>query len=351
MINGSDNVSKSSRKEWPDYQKGILMFGVVWGHLITIFLDGSPNHISIHWIIRTFDMPFFMLLSGYFLSFSIRKHGILTNITNKLTAILFPTILWSLISSLGRGIHGFYFLYAVFWSSIITLFCSLFPKAIRFILYTLFVIGFHCINAKWSNLSYLFPYFIIGFIINYEFDKERVNTFWKNISTKWSEVFIVAYLVMLCFWSTKYTIWNTPGYMIHASSEHYGIVAYRFLIGVIGIICAYFLFKVMYEKVLGTKGWFKQLMITSGRETLAIYILHAIFISRIGNKIIHYLSNQFGHNIFTYNDALLGYVIAPIASIILIYVCLFIIKLMKKSPYTRWVFGFKIHLPRHEKSC
>lgn len=106
-------------------------------------------------------MPFFMLLSGYFLSFSIKKHGILTNITNKLTTILFPTILWSLISSLGRSIHGFYFLYAVFWSSIITLFCSLFPKAIRFILYALFVIGFHCINAKWSNLSYVFSYFII----------------------------------------------------------------------------------------------------------------------------------------------------------------------------------------------
>lgn len=84
MINSSQVVFNSSRKEWPDYLKGILMFGVVWGHLITTFPDGSPNHISIHWIIRTFDMPLFMLLSGYFLSFSIKKHGILTNITNKL---------------------------------------------------------------------------------------------------------------------------------------------------------------------------------------------------------------------------------------------------------------------------
>lgn len=59
-------IKQTNRFEWPDYLKGILMFGVVWGHLITTFLDGSPNHISIHWIIRTFDMPFFMLFPDIF---------------------------------------------------------------------------------------------------------------------------------------------------------------------------------------------------------------------------------------------------------------------------------------------
>lgn len=57
-----------------DFAKGMLMFCVIYGHMINALLSGTPHSpIWLHVFVRTFDMPFFMILSGYFLKRSLEK--------------------------------------------------------------------------------------------------------------------------------------------------------------------------------------------------------------------------------------------------------------------------------------
>lgn len=68
------NKSNISRNEDIDFYKGILMWGVIYGHMIKgINVSFNFDSDFLYAFIRIFDMPFFMILSGYFLNKSIKK--------------------------------------------------------------------------------------------------------------------------------------------------------------------------------------------------------------------------------------------------------------------------------------
>lgn len=73
--------------------------GVILGHTITA-LKGvlDVGSISVYTFIRTYDMPFFMILSGFFLSKFLYRHEIERVLMNRITMILFPTLLWNVIT-------------------------------------------------------------------------------------------------------------------------------------------------------------------------------------------------------------------------------------------------------------
>lgn len=49
-----------------DFYKGMFIWGVVWGLAITALLNGQINDVGKHPIMRTYDMPGFMAISGFF---------------------------------------------------------------------------------------------------------------------------------------------------------------------------------------------------------------------------------------------------------------------------------------------
>ncbi len=106
------------RNERYDFYKAVLMFGVVWGHTITN-MGGGEISCNITWFLRLYDMLFFMLISGYFLKFNVEKYNTKQLLLNKITTILLPTILWTLILTMGQHLFsGYYFLHAIFYSSV-----------------------------------------------------------------------------------------------------------------------------------------------------------------------------------------------------------------------------------------
>ena len=57
LTNG--NKAMSGRRDTGiDFIKGMLIFGVVYGHLITALTVGSHCQVWLHTFMRTFDMPF-----------------------------------------------------------------------------------------------------------------------------------------------------------------------------------------------------------------------------------------------------------------------------------------------------
>lgn len=117
------------------------------------------------------------------------------------------------------------------------------------------------------------------------------------------------------------------------------IVVYRMLIALVGILSMKFLLDIFFEYFSRFK--INDFLLEMGRESFSIYILHCFFLSPIA-KITTGLKNYFGFNIFTFNQNLLGYVIAPLLSIMIIYIVLCIVRLMSKNNYAKALLGFKI---------
>ena len=316
-----------------DFLKGMLMWGVVWGHVISCLLNKYTYAIWIHTFFRTYDMPMFMLLSGYFLSLSIHKYSLFQLIRNKTTTILFPTLIWAAIESNFHTIFSYYFLYAIFCSSIVV---SIIEKTIIFkwlkiSLYLLIIVGLHLVPYKLGNLAYLFPYFVVGyygFIIKKQFPLV---------------VFLPIFVCCLCFWTPQYNIWTAGAYLLSEKTNMIRIILFRIVVTISGMVvfkeiskgCYIYLEREGYDKI-------RRFVMSVGKETLAIYILHVIIISKFLRHIIVYLYTNFNLTIDNHWALMLGYFFAPILSLLIVYISLSLTRLLKRNIYTEKLFGFKV---------
>lgn len=142
----------------------MLMIGVIWGHTINAYhLSGYTCWI--HMLFRTYDMPFFMLLSGVFLARSVQKYDLWNLFLNKFTTLLVPVVVWSLIRTQGFSFDSYYFIPAVFYSSVFVILANFAAnKFLRFAMYISPIIVLHCIDYWFYNIAYLYPFFLIGYL-------------------------------------------------------------------------------------------------------------------------------------------------------------------------------------------
>lgn len=326
----SNSHNFMSRDTRIDFYKGLLMWGVVWGHTITALLCNDPNHNKIHSLFRLYDMPFFMLISGFFLSLSVNKYKLKFLLLNKITTILFPTIMWSLISSKLTSISGYYFLWAVFLSSYI---CILVHKlitssSIKLAIFLIVILCLHLQPYRIWNMPFLFPYFVLGF-------------YGKLVYSKYRMYVLPLFVLGFCFWDTSYSVWNAGCYLF-SKENILMIILFRTFMAILGILLAKRVMDVIYNTVSIENTRFYRLMVNSGRETLAIYILQAIIVENFLGRVCSFFVSRFGFNIFNISETVLGYVYAPIISIIVILLLFRLIEWMKNNPYLKNLFGFKI---------
>ncbi len=318
-----------------DFYKGMLMWGVVWGHTITCLLQDALNEVGIHPIFRTYDMPFFMLISGYFLSFSMKKYSFANLIKNKVTTIALPTIFWILLSSKFSRIYpGYYFLWAVFFSSVIMCLINkiLTHKILQIMIYALIVIILHCQPYSLENLPYLFPYFVLGYY-GYE---------WL-LNSKVKPLYVLPiYILGLCFWRTDYNIWNAGADLIGGGTSLIYAILFRTFIAITGIVVAKGVFDLLYTYLIEKHPSVYFFFINCGKETLALYILHPIILGKFIEKIVINISQHYGHNILTDNHLLLGYVISPLLSCAIMFLMLPFLNWCHRHRYTNILFGFKL---------
>lgn len=312
-----------------DFYKGFLMLGVIWGHTITALLCNEPNNNNIHSFFRIYDMPLFMLISGYFLSLSINKYDFKLLLLNKTTTILVPTILWSLITSKFTLISGYYFLWAVYLSSCICIivYKTIHSKSLRFIIFSLLILILHLQPYSIHNMPFLFPYFILGF-------------YGKLIFRNCNLFIIFVFVLGFCFWNSSYSVWNSGCYLLAGNNIGF-IILFRTFMAILGIILAKRIMDLLYNTISIEYTWFYNLMIKTGKETLAIYILQAILIERILRKICLLLQYKLNFNVFNIDENILGYFYAPVISIITLYCLLKLISLIKRNKHLKYLFGFK----------
>lgn len=321
----------NTRDERLDFFKGFLMLSVVFGHTINALFYKTGLHIELHTILRTFDMPMFMLVSGYLLKGSLQRHGTWATIANRASNVAFPAIIFIIITYILSCTNTYYFLWAIFGSSVIVAIAVKYinVKWLQLIFLVLAVAIFHFTDYRCMNMAYLMPFFVAGYYV----EELKISKIQGIVAT-------VAFCIALFFWDTRYTFWNYGANLLHNTPHTLAVCGFRFAIGILGSATAVFVLSYLYKRLQNNR---LTVMVTQfGKETLAIYLMQYIIVE-VGLKELAALYYKWlGANPVIQHPIVMGYIVAPILAFGLTTIIYWLAVLLKKYKATRWLFGFKI---------
>nr|WP_263326183.1 acyltransferase family protein [Neobacillus sp. Marseille-Q6967] len=183
-------ASEANRSKFFDNAKFILIFLVVFGHVISPVKEQDQILFTLYTVIYLFHMPAFIFISGYFAK-GYRKKGYLTKSVKK---ILIPYLIFQFIYSVVYFLVGkndtiefdflhphwslWFLLSLFFWNLFLYVFAKL--KWYGFFLAVILGIAIGYIDEVGSFLSIsrtfvFFPYFLLGFLFNGELLKRIIR--------------------------------------------------------------------------------------------------------------------------------------------------------------------------------
>lgn len=302
------NTEKHGRLTWIDYARGVTIILVVYRHAFEGLKEsGLPvnNYMFLEYFnifFFSFRMPLFFIISGIFVSASLKKRGVKLFIETKLRTILYPYFLWACIQLtlqllfsaytngqptvnsflylfyLPREIAQFWYLYALFNVSV--LFALIKVKIRLNTLQQLALgIGLYYVSAFayqqqisigfLSDICHYYIFFAIGNAIN-NFIQNRNNF-------KYFESWKLTLLLLVPFFAVQY-------YFLTENLKHTGYkymyVEYFHPITFILIALTGCTFVInlcfLFQKINVFK-WFTAL----GRHSLYIYVAHVIVFAAV----------------------------------------------------------------------
>ncbi|MDR3712278.1 MAG: acyltransferase [Puia sp.] len=99
----TDFILQEKRYSWIDYDKGISIILVAYGHCLTLLANGgvdfseAPGFTYAGMFLYGFRMPLFFIISGVFLTGSLSRKGLGGYIYGRTNNILYPLLIWGLL--------------------------------------------------------------------------------------------------------------------------------------------------------------------------------------------------------------------------------------------------------------
>lgn len=333
----------TNRLLFVDASKGLVMFLVVIQHIVQTYL---PPYNTINTIIQSFTMPTFMFISGYF---SYSSHSI-NDLHKRFRQLIIPFLFWMMISPfiffnfpenfndlIQRYIstilypdRSLWFLWALFWISVIYVTCKKIATFTRIHFLVIQIVV--CIIFPILVVVCHFKHFGIHDILRY-YLLFSLGGFIRYISTKPSfnekKVFTIAMIIWMM--AVPFYTYRNPDSIFY-ELPHIGKLIptiIRFICNFSGAIAFFYLFKYLPNNRI--THW----AISLGKITLGIYFFHFFFIppfSDLWNSIIspHLIKLNIPAAVFTAIYTL--YVMLQILSITILSI--FFVWLAKKNKLT-----------------
>lgn len=315
-----------------DFYRGLLIWGVVIGHMITALKSGDSSYVWLHTFLRMYDMPMFAFISGYFIYNGLGKHTLKQGIVRRIQTILIPTIIWNvIINVLTRNMNLYlWYLWSICFCNILVFSIAKTSKnkIVTFFLFTFFLIIFHTGIGGKLNIGFLLFPCIVGFYYA-TLEKNGIGRIKSYSLYIVSASVMVMFVVMACFWKAEYSVWNI-GTNIFESTRNCLLILYRGIIGCFGSISMMLVFSKVYNIIKNKKIVVE--ICRWGGTTLELYILQTIFVEIILGKMVSILIIRLGYNPFVQNCSVLGFVIAPLLSLATLYILYRIQYSIKKIP-------------------
>lgn len=324
-----------------DYIKGMLMLGVVYGHVVSEFLAHFHNdsiHGQLVTLFRTYDLPLFMVISGYFLKKSLEKYSPFSVILNRISTIVIPISVWSFLRGQVNIFGMYYFLWAVVVSAAICVLGRLLASQtcitpniiIELIIDIFFVVVLHVVYLPW-NLFFLYPFFVFGYYMrNIKFQLSG----WLFLCS------VISWAIGLCFWNVNYNPWNLGPIDWMGNPKCLLLYVYRFVLAVVGfyvVVPALGCFRLLIKDTR-----FDRIVIGAGRESMFIYIFHTIMVSILLKRgFVLFLGNE-RVEIPRYALNLGSFVVAPMITWFFVEWSLLLAEILKGNKYLKYTTGFRI---------
>lgn len=285
------------RNAYFDNARLLLIFLVVFGHMIQPFTDNSNGINTVYTWIYTFHMPAFIFLAGFFAKGSGNKEYIL-KLAKKL---LVPYIIFQVIYSgyyflLGRdnwmtdGLFyphwALWFLFSLFCWHILLFWFKKLPPALGLLVAVqigLLVGYFGQIGQSFSlsRTFVFFPFFLLGYWVTTE------KIMWlKRRSVKIASLFVMAAVAVCIYYAPEI---KTGWLLASKSYGDLGLPQY----GGIARFMVYITACVMSASILA---WIprKQNFLTAlGSRTLYVYLIHGFFIQFFRESDVFHVNNVF----------------------------------------------------------
>ena len=272
--------------------RGIAIFFMLWGHCIQFCSAGQFEVFDnrCFQFIYSFHMPLFMLISGYLFFISSRKRSLSELVIYKSKNILYPLIMCTCFNFLltqfivflmtenyinilsGVNLNSLWYLWSLFSCSVVLSFAIKTSKNIIIkILFIIFGLLFLIILPCAEMNVYMYPYFIIGYIIS----KFHVSI--KRFIMPIGILSFVVFVFMFCFYNSSHLIYTTGllgGETLYTSLC---IDIFRWFIGLFGsltVVCLSLLLYKFINRFILCK-FLEQL----GAHSLSIYTLSVAFLS------------------------------------------------------------------------
>ena len=285
---------------WVDYARGMAILLVVYRHAVVGLtrsgLEVSSLMYNLQEVVFNFRMPVFFVLSGIFLTASLRKHRVVAVVKDKASTLLYPYLLWATITVLlqvffsdysnakhglsdislvfvqPRAVAHLWYLLALFNTSMLFLLLRNRLKniwvhlAVAVVLHFLSTLEVLKPFSIITDLFYFYPFLFVGTVVSkYLLSSELNQRYLNPKNLLW---LLPVFLAGQYFWFT------------HKEME----TTYLFLFFIIILVGCYF-FYIISALVARSAymGWLAYL----GKNSLYIYILHIYLISFSRSLVLH----------------------------------------------------------------
>lgn len=348
------HLANRKRVIFIDLVKAIAIILVVLGHCIQY---GSGNGYLrteaffdnvVFKTIYSFHMPLFMLISGYLFACGIDRKTTKEIFFTRLRSLIIPIFVWAIIPLLLYILHtdnlsiwstiehyvtycfkSLWFLWAVFWLSLIVTAVNRVFKDNILIYILIFVVAFLIPDSYNLYLyKYMYPFFVVGYFFSKLNLQERVKKIYTNklFAMVWGALFLMMlylYNKDIYIYTTGHSILNKP------LLDQLSINAYRYAIGFIGSVLVLTLLYQLYN-LPKIKNSIKEegLLLNIGTKSLGIYIISSL-LNGIVLEITH-----------TFNGP--NYIFIVVETVCVIFTSMMLIFLIKKhSSLNRVLLGAK----------
>lgn len=316
--------STQSRNLTIDFIRGIAVLLVVLGHNIQ-YGSGEVFYQSADYFedflfkcIYSFHMPLFALLSGYLFFWSLKK-SVKDVLKRRMISLVLPIFCWVTLEHIGKGavlaarnefsfwtfihhyvssfVHDFWFLWAIFWCSMIVLLVEKWGKCEahksrvwRYGLIMLLAL-FAPTTLNAHMYAFMYPFFVAGFLFN----KFNGAGWYKKYVKKdlyALAIAVIAFIVLFIFYSRDSYIYTTAISLLGKNGmAQIGIDIYRWASGLAGSLVVILVCKMISDR---RKGIGVMLFVYFGQISLGIYILN----SYVNSYVLKELTSSFSPNGF-----------------------------------------------------
>ncbi len=322
----------SNRINYMDAIRALAMYLVIWGHCILHLSSWDRNDDAVFVVLNTFHVSLFMMVAGYF-SVSALSLSFRNVLLRKTKELIVPYLLWAIpIASLlyyydGTGLAPavknyfdcLWFLKSLFCCYLLAYLTVRLHKVLAMIVIAASIV------LTVFKVNVMFPAFMLGYYIR------KAHLLETNIKlTRLLWILLPVFCVLACFYDGHY--FNSPNNMAGIIKEaslntwlmYIAKTAYRIVIGICGALAVVLLFNHFCSAMKDNY------VCKIGKETLGIYILQTVILEVVLRQYITYYGNQ----------GVFDYLIAPVASLIMMIICYALTIILTKNEFTkRWLLG------------